>query len=94
MKPEKHAKDDTGHMVLKNDSNRIQSKHAHWFHICGDTADMPFSTRKPLPVHGRLTVSHAVQEESELFDVGLFPVAHRATQIDTIHTQTAIPNIL
>ena len=28
MKPEKCAKDDTGHMVLKNDSNRIQTKHA------------------------------------------------------------------
>ena len=29
MKPEKCAKDDTGRMVLKNDSNRIQTKHAH-----------------------------------------------------------------
>lgn len=41
IKPEKHAKDDTGHMVFKNDSSRIQSKHAHWFHICSDAADMP-----------------------------------------------------
>lgn len=49
MKPEKRAKDDTGPMVLKNDSNRIQTKHAHWFHICGDAANMPFNTRKPLP---------------------------------------------
>lgn len=36
----------------------------------------------------------AVQAGSEFFDVGLFPVAHRATHINTIHTQTAIPNIL
>lgn len=45
MKPEKHAKDDTGHMVFKNDSSRIQSKHAHWFHICSDAADMPSAPR-------------------------------------------------
>lgn len=45
-------------------------------------------------VHGRFTVLHAVHEETEFFNAGLFPVAHRATQIDTTHTQTAIPNVL
>lgn len=49
MKPDKCAKDDTGHTVLKNDSDGTQNKQVCWSHICGDVADIPFSTKQPLP---------------------------------------------
>lgn len=56
MKSEKCAKDDTGHMVLKNDSDRIQNKQAHWFCICDDAADMPSRQSKHSLLHALFAV--------------------------------------
>lgn len=66
MKPEKCARDDNGHMVLKNASDRIQNRHAHWFHICGDAADVPSTQSNHPHIAGSRSCTWFKERQSSL----------------------------